>query len=893
MHEPTTAEGAHDADVVLKDGSTLHVRSLTRDDSTAVHDLFQHLSFDSLHNRFGGFRVPTLAEATRLCCTTPAEGFALAGERGGGLVAVVEYHMNPSDRTSAEVALAVADQFQARGVGTRMLEELATIARGAGVVTFEAEVLATNDQMLRVFEDSGFSVHEETAAGTTRVRLSLEDTPTRAERAAARGEVAATASMRTFFEPTSVAVVGANRERGHIGAEILTNLQLGAFNGRICAINPRLTTTPTVPAYPSLRDVPFQIDLAVIAVPAPQVETVVDDCIAKGVRALIVISAGFGETNTEGRARETALLAKVRAAGIRMIGPNCMGLINTNPKVRLNATFAPGVPPHGRIAFSSQSGALGLAILDYLRHLHMGLSTFVSVGNKADVSSNDLIQYWADDPDTDVILLYLESFGNPRTFGRLARRIGRRKPIVAVKAGRSVSGARAATSHTGALTATDSIVDALFKQSGVIRTDTLEEMFDVARLLAHEPLPQGRRVAIITNAGGPGILAADACEARGLTLPSLSSQTVAALRAFLPNAASVANPVDMLATATASDYARTIPLVLADPAIDSILIIFTPPLVTNTSDVARAVVESTRGATKPVLATFMTAAGTAAELASIPCYVFPESAARALGHVIAYADWRCSPVGKRAVFTDTQPQAAQTIIDRALAAGGGWLTPDDAASVLKAFRIPVVSTVAATTVEEAVAAAGQCGYPVALKAAGPTIVHKTERHGVALALADEHAVRTAYQDLRARFGTELTAVLVQPMIPQGVEMLVGASLDPSLGHVVVCGSGGTLTELIRDTACRLHPLTDLDAAAMVSTTRGAALLHGFRGAPPADEAALREVLLRVSAMLDACPDILEMDINPVIVHAHGACAVDVRIRVGVLPPKPRSRRIDY
>lgn len=892
MRARTPAGAPSDVDVVLRDGSTLRVRPFAREDIAAVHALYGHLSVESLRNRFGGFRVPSPEEVERLCSDDPATTFALVAERADVLVAVVQYYVNPAHPETAEVALAVADELQSRGIGTRMLEQLAGVARDHGVTTFDADVLTSNDQMLRMFEDSGFSIHEDTETGTTHVRLSLEETPAREAAAAERAEQAATASMRVFFEPHSVAVIGANRTRGKIGAEILHNLTVG-FRGRLCAINPHMASTPKVPAYASVVDVPFAIDLAVIAVPAAQVSATVDDCIAKGVRALVVISAGFGETNEEGRAREAALVAKVRAAGIRMIGPNCMGLLNTDPAFRLNATFAPGMPPEGRVAFSSQSGALGLAILDYVRHLNLGISTFVSVGNKADVSSNDLIQYWAEDAHTDVILLYLESFGNPRKFGQIARRVARRKPIVAVKAGRSAAGARAASSHTGALTATDSVVDALFRQSGVIRTETLEDMFDVATLLAHQPLPAGTRVGILTNAGGPGILAADACEARGLSVPPLAPSTTVALRALLPAAASVSNPVDMLATASAGDYARAIPVLLADPGIDSLLIIFTPPLVTDITDAAAAIVDAARLSPKPVLATFMTASGIPAVLAPIPCYRFPESAARALARVSTYAAWRRAPVGARVSFGDTRPDAARAVIDRALAANQQWLSPLDATAVLDAFGVPVVPTVATTTEDGAVTAAASYGFPVVLKASGPSIVHKTDVKGVILDLRDGAAVRQAYRELTARFGTAISHVLVQPMAARGVEMLVGATLDPSLGHVVLCGSGGTLAEVMRDTSCRLHPLTDLDAAAMVDDTRGATLLRGFRGAPAADEGALRQTLLRVSALLDACPGILEMDLNPVIVRPDGVCVVDARIRVGTLTPPPPSRRVAY
>lgn len=476
-----------------------------------------------------------------------------------------------------------------------MLEALATIARDHAIKTFDAYVLSDNDKMMRVFLDSGFEIRRRLDGGVFHVSLSLDRTTSYEARAAERSQSAATASMKAFFEPRSVAVVGANRERGQIGSEILHNLIAGGFTGKLFAVHPCASAIDGVPAWPTLTSIPDDIDLAVISVAAERVTAVVDDCIAKRVKAVVVISAGFGETDAAGRAREQALLEKVRAAGIRLVGPNCMGIINTNPSVRLNATFSPVAPPEGRVAFSTQSGALGLAILDYCRKLNLGISTFVSVGNKANVSGNDLIQYWAEDPRTDVILFYLESFGNPRRFGQIARRIARQKPIVAVKAGRSRAGARAASSHTGALAVSDTVVDALFRQAGIIRTGTLEELFDVATFLAHQPLPKGSRVGILTNAGGPGILAADACEANGLHLASLSEATIGELRRLLPPAASVGNPLDMLASASAEQYRRATQLLLGDEHLNSLLVIFIPPLVTKPDDVARAIVEGAAG----------------------------------------------------------------------------------------------------------------------------------------------------------------------------------------------------------------------------------------------------------------------------------------------------------
>ena len=474
-----------------------------------------------------------------------------------------------------------------------MLERLAEIARPVGIEQFEAWVHLSNRRMLAVFRDSGFTVvHHDPEAGVSRLVLDLHQTPAFLDRAASRASTAAVASLEPFFRPRVVAVVGASRSRGKIGAEIFHAITAGGFTGTVIPVNPSGCPIGASIAVPRVTAIDGPVDLAIIAVPAGQVEAVVDDCIDKGVKAIIIVTAGFSERDAAGRTSEARIVEKIRDAGIRLIGPNCMGIVQTDPAVSLNASFAPSMPPRGRVAFLSQSGALGLAILENARRLQLGISTFVSVGNKADVSGNDLVQYWAEDARTDVILLYLESFGNPRNFARIARRVGRRKPIVAVKAGRSTAGARAASSHTGAMATDDRVVDALFEQAGIIRTATLEELFDVATLLAHQPLPRGPRVAILTNAGGPGILAADACEADGLAIATLTEASMTALRDAVPHAASVANPVDLLASATAEDYRRALGVLLEDPRVDAVQILYVPVLTDRTAEIAAVMAEA-------------------------------------------------------------------------------------------------------------------------------------------------------------------------------------------------------------------------------------------------------------------------------------------------------------
>ncbi|HTO89117.1 MAG TPA: GNAT family N-acetyltransferase [Thermoanaerobaculia bacterium] len=892
----TPVSAPAESDVVLRNGATVRLRSIRPTDTASVEQLHRRLSPESLYFRFLGSPGSDAAarKAAWICGADGLNQVVLVVESGDRIVATAGYYVEPKRAGRAEVAFTVEDAVQGQGVGTRLLERLAEIARERGISTFVADVHPQNRRMLEVFRNCGFAVEQRVEEGVVRVIISLEATPAFQERAAERSARAAAASMKKLFEPTSVAVVGAARKRGKIGAEILHNLIAAKFRGKVYPVNPRASRIAGRRCYASVSEIPGPVDLAVLSIPAPAVEAAVDDCLAKGVQGLVIISAGFGETGEDGRRREAAILEKVRGAGIRMVGPNCMGLVNTDPRVRLNATFAPVQPPAGRVALSSQSGALGIALLDHARRLNLGISTFVSVGNKADVSGNDLVQYWAEDPRTDVILLYLESFGSAGLFARLARRVARRKPIVAVKAGRSRAGARAASSHTGALAESDTVVDALFRQAGVIRTDTLEEFFDVATLLAHQPVPRGRRVAILTNAGGPGILAADACEAHGLTIAPLDPSTREKLAAGLPREAGLGNPIDMLASASAEQYRRCLSLLLEDKQVDAALAIFIPPIVTGAEEVARAIVRAA-GSTpaKPVLATFLGEEGAPPSLGRIPSYPFPERAAVALARAASYGEWRREPPGRVPRFSDVEPERGRESIDAALARGGGWLGPQETEALLSSFGIRVAPTRLARDEREAVEAARTLGFPVVLKAVGPTIVHKTEVGGVRLDLSGEASVSAAFSELSHRLGSAMTAALVQKQVPGGVEVIVGATFDPRFGPLVLYGSGGTLVELVADIAFRLRPLTDADAAAMLDEVRGTARLRGWRGAPPADEAALRDLILRVSALTEACPEVREMDLNPVSVLSRGAVVLDARIRVDRRPPPPASRRIAY
>jgi len=886
---PTTADWA--ADVVLRDGSTLCLRRVSESDRHAIETLLGGLSDQSRCFLF--LQCTKGSVGSWMGCDYPRR-LSLVAERGGEILGVATCARSDDMAQQAEVGFIVAEHFHGHGLGTRMLERLAELARPLGIVRFEAWVHAANLEMMAVFQHSGFRfAYLDVDACVSRLVLDIGETDASADRAAVRAGAAATASLRPFFHPRVIAVVGASRVRGKIGAELFHSIRAGGFTGRVVPVNHATGLVDGVPTVARVTDVPGEVDLAVVAVPALQVDGVIDDCITKGVRAIVVVSAGFGETGAEGLAREARMLEKVRAAGIRLIGPNCMGLIETDPAVSLNASFAPSMPQAGKVAFLSQSGALGLAILEYARRLDVGFSTFVSVGNKADVSGNDLLQYWADDPRTDVVLLYLESFGNPRNFSRIAQRVARRKPVVAVKAGRSSAGARAALSHTGALATDDRVVEALFDQAGVIRTSTLEELFDVATLLAHQPLPRGRRVAILTNAGGPGILAADACEAGGLEVIKFGTAAAKALAAAVPRAASVANPVDLLASASPDDYRLALSLLLADPAVDAVLVLYVPVLSDRGPEVASVLMAAARQAPgTPVLTTFLDAKGAPASLRGIPSFPFPESAARALAKVARYAAWRRRSPGRFVGLTDLGAGAARHIVERALTAGRTWLDSEDVTALLRAAGLPQVPTLTARSEREACEVAHRLGFPVALKAMGSTIVHKTEVGGVALALTDDSMVAYAWRDFATRLGPRLEAVAVQPMAPDGVEMLVGATQHPIFGPLVACGAGGTFAEVLKDTAYRLTPLTDVDASEMVRSLKSAPLLEGYRGRPPADTRALRDALLRLSLLVEACPAIQEVDLNPVRVLRRGLVVLDARVRVEATVP-PYSRRIWY
>ena len=886
-----------EAHVALRDGSTIHVRPVRSDDGEAIRAFLDTVSVESIAFRFFGLPRPEWIVNWSLDVDY-VDRFALVAEIGDppAIVAHAAYIRESDER--AEVAFLVADAWQSRGISTILLAHLAALAEQQGIATLTAEVLPANHRMIQVFRESGFPVDLRASADAISLELPTSLSPDGLARFEEREQHAAVAALRSFLEPHSVAVIGASRRRGTVGGAILRNVLAAEFTGAVYAVNPHSEVVQSLPAYASVSAIPAPIDLAVVVVPADGVLAVARDCAAAGVRALLVISSGFAETGAAGAQRQAELLAICRQSGMRVIGPNCLGVLNTASTVGLNATFAPTPARPGSVGFMSQSGGLGIAIIEAASRLGIGLSSFVSVGNKADLSGNDMLCYWEQDPSTEVALLYLESFGNPRKFARIARRFARRKPLLAVKSGRSSAGARATSSHTGALlSASDVTVDALFTQAGVIRADTLHELFAVASLLTTQPLPRGDRVAIVTNAGGPGIMCADACQADGVEVSELSDETQARLLEFLPAGASARNPIDMIATASAEHYRRTLQTLVELDACDAILAIFVPPLVTEAVDVAQAireVAETEPGV--PIAAVFMSSEGPPAELAAngvrVPGYEYPEDAARAVALAAKHGSWRAQPEAPAPVPAGTRPAQAAAVISAGLAQGPGWLPQPAVHELLKCYGLPMVPTRFVADADAAVVAAAELGEPVALKATAQGLVHKTEAGAVRLGLRSGEDVRAAVAEIEASVraaGHALSALVVQPMIGGGVEMIVGVVSDPSFGPVLACGAGGTTAELLRDISVRITPLSALDPGEMLRALRSFPLLQGYRRAPACDVPAIEDVLLRVSAMVEAHPEIVELDCNPLIAGPRGALIVDARVRVESAPvPRPLS-----
>ncbi len=872
-------------DITLEDGTVVRMRQARSDDRARLTDFLNGLSDDTMASRFPDHLGARDKLVDGLLCGE--KQFSLVGEEGGLLIAQAGYSV--SGPGTAEVGIIVAEAYRRKGLGTMLLKRLAQFATGSKIRAFEVTVDAERYAILDHIREMGFPVQPKILPGRIRVVF-----PTSANRAAVeafqqRDATTAVATVKHFFRPRSIAVIGASREKESIGGELFRNLIEANFNGPVYPVNRNATAVQSVAAYQSVLKCPGPVDLAFIVVPARSVIEVARECAQKGVRALVVISSGFAETGEEGAALQEELVRVCRELDMRMIGPNCMGIINTDPEVNLNGQFAPYQAIPGRIGFWSQSGALGIAVIDLANRLGIGLSEFVSAGNRADVSGNDIVQYWENNDNIDIILLYIESFGNSRRFARLANRITRKKPIVAVKSGRSTAGFRATQSHTGALVAaSDTTVDALFRQSGVIRTDSLDEMFDVAALLSTQPVPKGNRVGIITNAGGAGILAADACESLGLKVPELSQLTQERLRKFLLPIASTKNPVDMSGAAIPVDYTHAIQAMAEDEGVDSLMVIFIPPLAQKSEEVASEILRAMRviGRKLPVVSTFMATKGVSGQLSDgttrIPSYPFPELAVQALARVTDYGKWLNSPRGVQPNFAVRRSEAT-AIVARALGAKEDWLNPTGTEAFLKCYGISTVRSVQVKDPEQAAHAAS--GFPgkVAVKAIAPGLLHKTDVGAVKVGLAAgevENAAKEMYDRLQQN-GFAVSGFLVQEMVSDAVEMFVGVTHDPTFGPLIACGAGGSLVELIKDISVGLTPLAKQDAERMVRSLKTYQILEGYRGGPKYDARALEETILRLGQMVEDIPEVVELDLNPLMVlqDGKGALVVDSRIRV--------------
>ena len=862
-----------EADVVLSDGGTVHLRPITPADAPRLLAFHGRLSERTRYFRyFGPYPRMPQRDLDRFSTVDHLDRVALVASLGDDIVAVGRFDRLDSG-DSAEIAFVVEDGHQGRGLGSILLEHLAAAARERGLGRFVAEVLAENGQMVRVFRDAGYVVSREFEEGVLHLEFAIDPTEQSVEVARSREQAAEARSVHNLLHPRSVAVIGASTDPTKIGNAVLANLLSADFTGPVYPVNGEHRSVRGVRAYASVLDIPDDVDLAVVAVPAAVVDEVMDACLAKGVKALVVVSSGFGETGPDGRGAELRLAEEARSHGMRVVGPNALGVLNTDPRVRLNATLAPRLPALGRTGFFCQSGALGTAILADAADRGLGLSTFVSAGNRADVSGNDLLQYWETDPATDLVLLYLESFGNPRKFARLARRLGRTKPIVAVKSGRhAVTPALAATT----VRVDEASVQALFEQAGVIRVESLAQLFDTALLLAHQPLPAGNRVAVVGNSTAIGLLAADTALAQGLELAG--------------------DPVDIGPQSGPEDFAAAVRDALSSPDADALVVVFVPPLAVPGTAYARALREvvAETGNAKPIASTFLAVEGVPDELAvpgpggapgrgSVPSYPSPERAVLALSRAMRYARWRSAPQGTFTRPDGIDAETASALVKALLAEGVEQVDDESAVRLLGCYGVDVVPFRVVASADDAVAAAVELGYPVAMKSTDDRLRHRYDLVGVRLDLGGEEAVRAAYDALTSMAGD--SGAYVQRMAPKGISCTLGLQDDPSFGTLLSFGLSGLVSDLLGDRAYRAVPLTDTDAAALVRAPKAAPLLAGYRGDVPADLPALEDLALRLAALAEDLPEVRSLALEPVLASAAGAFVSSARITIG--PPPSR------
>ena len=889
-----------DRHALLTDGRPVRIRAVQAADRSALLSLTAASSDRSIYLRFFTVSRRTAERYVDFLTRPPtAEHAALLAELDGRLIAVAGFERNGPD--SAEIGVLVADDFQHEGVGTLLLEQLAALARRRGIASFIAEILVENAGMTKTLRALAYPIRSRITDGVSTLTVDLRPTDAVLAALDARDWVADGASLRPVLAPSSVVVVGAGSRDRSVGREVLRNLLQGGFRGELFVVNPNHRQVLGVPSVSSALELPVAADLAVIAVPAARVVDAVADCGRRGVRGVVVISSGFGEFSSDGRQRQRQLVQAVREHGMRLIGPNCLGLINTDPTVRLNATFAPLVVPSGGLALASQSGALGIAVLRAAAGSGLGISQFVSIGNKADVSGNDLLIAWAADRRTKVIGLYLESFGNPRKFARIARRVSECKPVLAIKAGRSQAGQRAGQSHTAAAAASDVIVDALFEQAGVLRVDTMEQLLDAARVLTELPLPAGPRVAVVGNSGGPGILAADAAVAAGLTVAALSEPLRADIRRLAPDAAGIDNPLDLGAGMQPGTLEAVLSVLLNSSEVDAVLGIVTQTLVADRDELETAFARAASLSDKPIVLVQTGEPNRSvpvAENRSLPVFGFPEPAALALGVAWRYAGIRRTAAGTAEPAAGNAepepPGQVRTTARRLLAGwqtddrGSGWLDSERAAALLELYGVRSCPHRLVHSEAQAEAAARQLGYPVALKLAG--VVHKTDADGVRLDIRDAGQLRSAYRKLA---GHAPHGVLMQPMVAGDVEIIVGGLQDPVFGPVVMVGAGGVFADLVDDRRFLLAPVGPARAAAAIAELRLTRLLDGYRGRPPVSRPALARLVSQVSALVDDLPEIAEIDLNPVLGRGEELTAVDAKIRLAdaAVRPDPAVRTL--
>ncbi len=888
---------------LLVDGSTVEIRPAGPGDFDAVKAMHEAMSPDNAYLRFFSLSRTAAETEARRVCREPGPGrLALLALAGGEVAGCASYEtlQGLPDR-EAELAFAVADRMHHKGIATLLLEHMVSYARSHQVTAFTGYTLTENSAMLKVFADAGLPVHRRTMDGVLHMTVPLPRDGAGTglngylNAVAERERHADVASLRHVFAPASVAVIGASRRPGTVGRAIWDNIRGAGYAGKLYAVNPHASQIGGEPCLASAAGLPEHTDLAVIAVPAAAVLDTAEQCGRRGVRALVVVTSGLDD------AARAGLLAVCRRHGMRLIGPNCFGV--AVPGIGLDATFAAARPRPGTAGLVMQSGGLGFAVADRLSRLGIGISSFASVGDKLDVSSNDMLMWWEHDGVTRLAVLYIESFGNPRKFARTARRVAASMPVLTVEAGRSAAGQRAAASHTGAVATPLVTREALFQQAGIITLPGFGALVETAALLATQPVPSGSTVAIVSNVGGAGVLAADACTDLGLTVHRPHAHIRRRLRALIPDGGTADGPVDTTAAVSAGQFRECLELAAADEEVSAVIALVLPTGATG--DLVAAIQQA--DIRVPLAAVLLDQAETVRLLPGpakrdgeaggtrIPAYAYPEAAAAAVARAARYGAWRAAPSGVVPELAGIRTGEARALVREFLRSDGrgGWLPPETTAALLRCYGIPLAELAAVRTEDDAASAfAAGGGVPVVLKADVPGLVHKTEAGGVELDLRTEAAVSAAYRRLAERFGGKLHAVLVQPMIGDGTEVIVGVADDRLFGPLVVFGFGGTATEVLADHAARLTPLTDTDADTLIRSVRAAPLLLGYRGSPPADTGALRSLLLRVSRLADDLPEITDLDLNPVIARPDGVFVVDARVKAAPYAPQdPFLRRL--